>query len=288
MPSSDKDEALRELGSMARGRREDVSVSLEEIFERTRVRVEFLRGIEEGNYQGFPDLVYTKGFVRTYLGVIGAEDMKDEFMSWLNKENVSQIRELPPRNVLGNGTLPTKGFKPASHFWLFVVLILILIGSGGYVWYSWASGLISDPFPPAIDARRISSEVVSDEVKSDDVSVSLLSNAAGSANYPMEILPPASRSIAPNPEPMKPHLLIRARMDVWMKVTIAGKVLYSNTLKAGSQVSWDLPSRAQVTYGRPHGAEVVLNGKELGIPNPRASKTETYFYEPDGTYRQAQ
>jgi hypothetical protein len=283
MPASDREEALRELGRIARGRREDVSVSLEEIFGRTRVRVEFLRGIEEGNYQGFPDPVYTKGFVRTYLSVIGAEDMKDEFMSLLNREFASRTRDLPPQNVLGNGTLPTKGFKPASHFWLFAVLILILMGSGGYVWYSWANGPFLPSFHPGIDARRMSSEVVSGEANSGDSSGAL---AAGmSANHFMDILPPASRSVSPQPEPVKPHLLIKARTDVWMKVTIAGRVLYSNTLRAGSQVSWDLPSRAQVTYGRPHGAEVVLNGKELGVPNPRASRTETYSYDPDGTYR---
>ncbi|MDR2137011.1 MAG: DUF4115 domain-containing protein [Synergistaceae bacterium] len=290
MPASERDEALRELGRIARGRREDVSVSLEEIFERTKVRVEFLRGIEEGNYQGFPDLVYTKGFVRTYLGVIGADDMKDEFMSVLNKELAPKTRELLPRDVLGNGTLPTKGFKPASHFWLFVFLILILVGSGGYVWYSWANGpIFSMPFHAGIDSgiegRRVPPGVVSDEVDSGDALAPLV--AGGAANHFMNILPPASRSVPPEPEPVKPHLLIKAKTDVWMRVAISEKVVYRNTLKAGSQISWDLPSRAQVTYGRPHGAEVVLNGKALGVPNPRASKTETYVYDPDGTYRRA-
>jgi cytoskeletal protein RodZ len=277
---------------MARGRREGAPVSLEEIFERTRVRMEFLRGIEEGNYQGFPDLVYTKGFVRTYLSVIGAEDMKDEFMSWLDKETAAKAREMPPRNVLGNGTLPTKGFKPASHFWLFVVLFLILMGSGGYVWYSWANGpILPVSFPSGLDVRRLtpnpanSAEIVSDEVESDDVSGTLVTT--GSENNFMDILP-VSPSIRPEPEPVKPHLLVKARADVWMKVTIAGRVVYSNTLKSGSQASWDLPSRAQVTYGRPREAEVVLNGKELGVPNPRATRTETYWYEPDGTFRLVQ
>ncbi|MDR1376002.1 MAG: DUF4115 domain-containing protein [Synergistaceae bacterium] len=281
MSASDRDEALKELGRMARERREDVRLSLDDIFERTRVRVEFLRGIEEGNYQGFPDIVYIKGFVRTYLSVVGAEDLKDEFVSWLNK-SVMKIQDLPPTNVLGNSTFPTKGFKPASHFWLFVVLILVLMGSGGYVWYSWANSSM----PIRVFETFAAVGVVSDEaVVSKDLSLTT------SPDQSFLSIIPVSASVAPEPEPepAKPFLHIKAKMDVWMKVTIADKVVLSKTLPSGSEVSWDLPSGAKVTYGRPNAVEVILNGKELGVPNPRGSKTsETYFYETDGTHRRAQ
>ncbi|MDR1979517.1 MAG: DUF4115 domain-containing protein [Synergistaceae bacterium] len=282
MSASDRDEALRELGRMARERREDVRLSLEDIFERTRVRVEFLRGIEEGNYQGFPDIVYIKGFVRTYLSVVGAEDLKDEFVSWLNRDTTVKVQDLPPTNVLG--TFPPKGFKLASHFWLFVVLILVLVGSGGYVWYSWANG----PGPIARTNRVFdppsAAGVVSDEVESADI----VFTASPDQNF-LSILPASANVVPePDPKPEKPYLHVKAKMDVWMEVTIADKVVYSKTLKAGSEASWDLPSRAKVLYGRPNALEVVLNGKALGVPNLKPSKTETYYYEPDGTYRRAQ
>ena len=97
---------------------------------------------------------------------------------------------------------------------------------------------------------------------------------------------PASVEVTPEPEPMKPFLAIRAKNDVWMKVTVGDKVLFSKTLKAGSEVSWDLPASARVTYGRPSAALVTLNGKELGEPNPKgAKKSETHLYLPDGTYK---
>jgi hypothetical protein len=284
MSASDREEALKELGRMARERREDVRLSLDDIFERTRVRVEFLRGIEEGNYQGFPDIVYIKGFVRTYLSVVGAEDLKDDFVSWLNKSAIVKVQNLPPTNVLGNSTFPTKGFKPASHFWLFVVLILVLMGSGGYVWYSWAN--TSMPIPSRVfDPGLSTGGVASDEAVSKDLTFTTSSDQ----NF-LSILPVVSPSVVPEPDPKTktPFLHIKAKMDVWMKVTIGDKVVYSKTLPSGSEVSWDLPARAEVTYGRSNAAEVVLNGIELGIPNPKGSKTpETYFYETDGTHRRS-
>jgi cytoskeletal protein RodZ len=278
---------------MAREKREDANLSLEEIYEKTRVRLEYLQGIEDGNYRGFPDLVYIKGFVRTYLSVVGAEDLKDEFIAWLNKDEVPKERRLPPTNILGNGTSPTKGFKPASHLWLFAILLLALAGSGYYVWYSWSS----NPF--IIDLRQFQREVPpsesvetvpSDDIQSQDtppVAVLSVDNSAG----PVLSILPASQNIEPEPEPapLKPSLLIRARGDVWTRVTIGEKVVFTKTMKSGEEVSWDLSSEARVTYGRPNMAEVTLNGKALGPANPRGSRTsETYTYNPDGTYKKVQ
>jgi cytoskeletal protein RodZ len=274
MPASDRDEALRELGRMARERREDVGISLEDIFERTRVRVEYLRAIEQGTYRGFPDLVYIKGFVRTYLGVIGAEDLKEEFMSWLNKEPAKD-RWLPPTNVLGNTPYPTKGFKPASHFWLFAVLLLVLAGSGWYVWYSWNNNPLNRSFV-------ITPELASTDEKSADLPTFLSHDSSH-----LSIIP-ASLSVlsreAPPPQRTAPFLHIKANTDVWIRVTIADKIVYTNTLTAGKDASWDLTARGKVTYGRSNAATVILNGRELRNANAKG----TYFYEPDGTFRKVQ
>ena len=270
MPASDKDEALKALGRMAMERRENAGLSLEDIFERTRVRVEFLRGIEQGTYQGFPDLVYIKGFVRTYLGVIGAEELKDEFMTWLNKDNSTSERRPPPSNVLGNTTYPTKGFKLASHFWLFVVLILVLVGSAGYVWYSWSN---NGGFP-RIDPSQQTGVVVPNENESEDASLLSPDNS-------LSILPEAI-PVEPEPEPVSPHLNIRANhTDVWVEVTINNRVVFSRTMRPGEEASWDLPSTARARFGRANVATVTLNGVVLA----NASERGTFEYNPDGTFR---
>jgi hypothetical protein len=291
MPASSREEALKELGRMARERREDAGLSLEEIYERTRVRLEYLQGIEDGNYRSFPDLVYIKGFVRTYLSVVGAEDLKDEFVTWLNKDEPVRERRLPPTNVLGNGTSPTKGFKPASHIWLFAILFLVLAGSGYYVWYSWNNNFFNIEIRPFSDGPSSplnpGESESGDEIPSQDAPL-----LAQSSDVPASLsILPASQSVVPvsEPELQKPSLLIRARGDVWMKVTIGERVVYSKTMKSGEGASWDLSAAARVTYGRPNMAEVELNGKSLGLPNPRGSRTsETYSYNPDGTYGKVQ
>ncbi len=51
-------------------------------------------------------------------------------------EGTERVREEEP-SVVGSCTPPTKGFKPASRFWIFAILLLVAVGSSWYVWYTW-------------------------------------------------------------------------------------------------------------------------------------------------------
>lgn len=285
MPGSeriDRNDALRELGAMAAGRREQAHMSLEDVYDRTRIRMEYLHGIEEGNYDGFPEPVYVKGFVRTYLRLIGADDLLDDFVAQLNR--LQPRNQESAANILGNATAGPKGFKPASHFWLFLVLLIALAGTGGYVWYAWSNGSINNLSVFNIDSWRwpnFSQGGGSQELPtaSKDVAVKT------SADVPVAV--PVSKDPVPEkPQPkQKPYLSIQARNDVWMGVTIGDKSVFSRTLKAGGVVSWDLTAPARVRFGRPDMATVTLNGKNLGPANSKGSKkSETYLYKPDGTW----
>jgi len=289
MTVADKNEALKELGRMAMERRESVGLSLEDIFEKTRVRMEFLRGIEQGTYQGFPDLVYIKGFVRTYLSAIGAEELKDDFMGWLNREITPQSersdrnndRRVPldstPANALGGpATGTTKGFKMASHFWLFVILFLLLAGSAGYVWYSWSNNVFIHHYNGLhMQGGGVTAGYYEEEPEDPSLSDYLfpITYVANTGN----IEPVAE------PEPVAPNLHIRANnTDVWVEVTISDRVVFSRTMTPGTESSWDLPSAATVRFGRLEAATVTLNGTVLTADT---GGTATFEYNPDGTFR---
>lgn len=47
--------------------RTNLQVSLEEIAEKTNIRIDILRAIEKGNLDGLPPLVYLKGFLKSYV-----------------------------------------------------------------------------------------------------------------------------------------------------------------------------------------------------------------------------
>ncbi|MBQ7219884.1 MAG: DUF4115 domain-containing protein [Synergistaceae bacterium] len=283
---TEREDVLKELGRMAAERRESIGMTLETVFDRTKIRKEYLRGIEEGNYEGFPETVYIKGFIRTYLKLINAEDLQDDFMAQLDrtdppkKQEAHQSKNL--KNILGNGSSMPKGFKPASHFWLFLVLIGALVGTGVYVWYAVTYGgldlknlkLFNFSGAGGPLTANTSSDTVITGIEGEIQSVPVSDDVSGDEEE--------------EEEEVSPSLEIRAVNDVWLSVILgSGQPVFRRTLKRGESMKWDLTAPARVVIGRPSAAQVILNGQDLGIVNPRAKKSETYIYNADGTYRQA-
>ncbi len=286
---TEREDVLRELGQQAAERREDIGMTLETVFDRTKIRMEYLRGIESGNYENFPEPVYIKGFIRTYLKLINAEDLQDEFIAQLDRKDPAKKQEARQqknmKNILGNGSSVSEGFKPASHFWIFLVLIAALAGTGLYVWYAVSYGGLDIKnlklfnFSGAggpMTAVNISSDTLTPNIEGEIESVAL-----------SEDVSPDEEEEEPEPE-VKPSLEIHAVNDVWLSVSFGGNPpSYRRTMRRGDSMRWDLNEPARVVIGRPTAAQIILNGKDLGIVNPRARKAETYIYNPDGTYRQA-
>ena len=278
----DQNESLIELGRLAAERREEANLSLQDIYERTKIRIEYLRGIESGNYNGFPEPVYVRGFVRTYLSLINAQDLQDDFIAQLARLNSQPHNkhqhemQITNPNILGSANVQ-KGFKPVSHMWLFIVLLAALAGTGVYVWYSLSNGGFSlENFKwPNFAATSASDENNNSEPEVQPEPV------------PVVISEDKKPEPEPKPQPVKikPYIEIRAQNDVWLSVSIGDNNVFRKTLRKGGAVSWDMGSNnARVTYGRPNAAIVILNGKNLGPASPRPTKkSETYIYFPDGT-----
>lgn len=274
-------DTLVELGRLAAERREEANLTLQDVYERTRIRLEYLKGIEAGNYEGFPELVYVRGFIRTYLKLIKAEDLEDDFMAHLGRARTRKPEEAPmSNNILGNGTVQ-HGFKPVSHLWMFIVLIAALIGTAVYVWYALANGGFNFDnlkWPNFSDSSQTELQNIEPETP---VVIEPINLSEDKEPEPEPVK-------VPEPPKIKPYIEIRAQNDVWLSVSIGDNNVLRRTLRKGSAVSWDLPARARVTYGRPNAAQVILNGKNLGPANPKATKkAETYVYFPDGTYRKS-
>ena len=293
---TERDEALKELGRMITERRESLGMTLETVFDRTKIRPEYLRGIEEGNYKNFPEPVYIKGFVRTYLKLINAEDLQEDFMSQLNRmfnsgqrKNSDQRhpkKEREIKNILGNGSSLPEGFKPASHFWVFFVLLLALIGTGVYVWYGMnfnGAGLDLKNIK-FFNFSRNNGALTPDEILSQDIIP-----VSGDAGFGIPVSVD-DEPVSQEPEQkVSPFLEIHAVNDVWLSVSFGGaKPVYNRTMRRGDSMRWDLNSPATVRIGRPTAAQVILNGKDLGIVNPSGRRSETYIYNPDGTYNLVQ
>ena len=303
----ERESMLREAGKKIQSRRESAGYTLEDVHEGTKIRINFLEGIEQGDYSGFPGTVYVRGFIRTYLQFLGAEELWSEFLPMLSE---GMEKKRPEEMVVGSCTPPTKGFKPASRFWLFVFLFMIVIGSGWYVWYSWdqsgisffslngeqdQQALVNHGDTPSDGLRpgetpafeeKTSEGDTTGEISTGEDSAEPAGDTAGAALKPD--LPTAAELIGVTESPVatvekKPEpntLVITADGDCWVRVRVEGKTVFERTMRSGDTADFKVTKRHSVTYGRGSAARVTWNGKDIGKPG---RGVERVFYDPDGT-----
>lgn len=273
MPAEEqKLNVLHQLGQEIKEKREEMGLSLEDVFAKTYIRPDYIEGIESGDYRHLPETVYALGFIRTYLKLIKFDEVYSEFSHWLKKG--SRVSEKNNKEAfVGQYAPPPPGFKLASRFWLFVVLALLVVGAATYVAYSWSRygapdiksrnepALKQEPEPPAAAPIAIAPTVETEEETE-------------------EKLPPAKP--APAAVAQKPELKISAVDECWISIRMGSKN-EQMTLKKGTSYTVALSEMARVTYGRPWDVVVTLNGKNIGSPYTGGTrKTQINYYSPDG------
>ncbi|RPI87465.1 MAG: DUF4115 domain-containing protein [Chloroflexi bacterium] len=81
-------ESAQTVGEKLRLRREERSLSLEEAAFSTRIRIRYLRWLEEGIWNELPSIAQGKGFLRTYAGFLGLDP--SPLLALLSSEESSQ------------------------------------------------------------------------------------------------------------------------------------------------------------------------------------------------------
>lgn len=310
----ERENMLQEAGRQIQRKREALGLSLEDVHEGTKIRINFLQGIENGDYSGFPGTVYVRGFIRTYLQFLGAEELWSEFLPMLSERGEKKRTEEP---VMGTCTPPTKGFKPASKFWIFALLFMIVIGSGWYVWYSWEQSGVSlfslnngrEATPD--DERPENEESEEPAALNETPEIAVVTPEPQTEEAPLES-PEATGvpDVAPQPQPTlvppptaaelvgvvdtpvttptppiveekkDKELVIAANGDCWVRVRQGGRTLFERTMRSGDTADFKATERLNVTFGRGSAVKVTWNGQDLGNPG---RGVERIFYDPDGS-----
>lgn len=67
---------MKKIGNEIRERREEKGLSLEEVGEKTKIKISYLEAIEEGSWGKLPGEVYLRGFLRTYSTLLGLDGQR--------------------------------------------------------------------------------------------------------------------------------------------------------------------------------------------------------------------
>ena len=264
---------LRDLGQEIRARREELGISFNDVYQKTRIQISYLEALENANYEMLPAPVYTLGFIRTYLGMLQFDELYPEFRHWLLRSTRPPGKDAKEVN---NYAPPNPGFKLASRFWVFVVLLLIVFGAVTYVTYSWSTNGIPQRngqhlamVSPDIIGYEQGQEVneINEDEQNEEIEVDLITSVP-----------------EPPPPPPRPQLtIIATHDDCWISVRVGNGRITERTLRRGERFEMYLTERTRVNFGRPWAVTVIHNGVDIGSPHRGGTRRpQTNFYDPDG------
>jgi len=86
------------IGERLKEERERQGRSLEDVAKATKIRLQFLKGIEDGNYSGLPSSAYIQGFVKNYIDFLGLP--RKELLALFRREfDEQEYRSVLPENI---------------------------------------------------------------------------------------------------------------------------------------------------------------------------------------------
>jgi len=259
------------LNDLLRSTREAKGVSIDDVSNRTKIRVKIIEALEQGDYKSAGSPAYVKGFVKIYAEYLGLdtkallkqyanifEDFNKPFLmvGKEDEQNTPLIQtphvHLHARNLLAIGIL---------------AVIVAVLGAGAF-----AVLKIVQKTKGAKTARR---ETVRVQQKPRQAAQTAVPANVPAAAAPAEtagkrLKAPAQFGLAAIDQRITPEdeeLVLTAEItgDTWMRIKADDQLIFEDTLKAGDKESWKAQKNFQVKIGNAGGVKFWLNDVVMGI-----------------------
>jgi cytoskeletal protein RodZ len=240
-PTAEKIATLQHIGCSLRQLRQEHSLSIEEVAERTRIQPRLLRALEEGQMDILPEPVYIQGMIKKYgesLGVNALELAKSV--------PADQMQIVPLKSNRWDG-FNRPQIRPVHLYLSYVFMLLAAISALSHSLnnsvQSWESAQKSDTKLAAVK----STETVAEQPM-----------AAAAVSEPLE-------------------LEISAKTTSWVKVVVDGQPAFEGRLKAGNAKTWTAKRELILTTGNAGGLVVTKNNTQLPDLGAPGEKREVKF-----------
>jgi len=285
---------LDEVGSLLREAREAKGITLAEAHEGTRINIQFLEALEDGQYDQLPTLVHTKGYLRNYARFLNLDPEpiliryevntvgKSGARAVLTRKNLGDDQPIPPVSDQPffdpvNVNLSPSGKKGlgSSQRWIIIIALIISLA------------LVANRFIPMLTGDGDGSEALTASIQE---AVESITNgveaeseavetpaAATPLPVPGAVITSTSRNnpvILPTITPTRPNLpstmeTIRLRLDItertWMQVTVDDEIVFEGLARRGDDpYEWEAREMARLLAGNAVGIFVTINDVELG------------------------
>ena len=224
--------SLKEIGELLRNTRQKKGLSVEKVYQLTRIQPSIIVALEDGKADESLNKIYLTLFIKQYASFLGLDGagLAADYKSFYTgaEKQLFNVAEKP----LVLKIEPQKWIIAGVSVGLVLIFIFFIIFIGGKITYS----------------RR--------ERKS-----AILKSATHAPAKKIEKPKPITLSIPKN----KPiELVLQSTDDAWMKVKKDGKIAFEGTLRKNEKKEWSADKNMELWVGRAEVLEFTINGTTLG------------------------
>lgn len=285
---------MESLGEIIRRERERKGISLEYLSDVTKISKDFIKAIEEENFDALPGDVYAKGFIRNISLVLGLdpEEMKKLYKAKREKLYEDIVLKEAKEKLPSYDANVEKGIRPHKPWLLITLLLILLIGGGLYFYASWTGGInilsrtfLKEPqFAQVSPSEDLKSESEKGAVGSPNQSVESKTSSSLETG-PVSVSETASSSlqISPPPETTATGKVEKLKLKVvavercWIRVLADGKKIFEGILVKGDEKLWEAEENIKVRFGNAGGVKVYFNEKEVPLPSSKSGVVDMVF-----------
>jgi cytoskeleton protein RodZ len=288
------------FGMRLKQEREKKSVTLDDISLSTKISTRMLRALEEERFDQLPGGIFNKGFIRAYARCLGMDE-DQAIADYLAATGVSPLEKPSEGNEQAPILEPPsreRNENAAGLPWgiFAVVLLIVALGFAAWGFYSRDSqretrdsatpaasspavtpAVVAEPSPqPPTDSGAAPAEVAK---PSQPTVQSPTGNESSQPSAASPSVPTAVQS--PTPRTAGFTLLIKARQDSWLSISVDGEVSTQSILAASTRKSVHATSEIVVRAGNVGGLDFEFNGKTLPAQGD-FSEVKTLTFTPHG------
>lgn len=260
--------STNELGAELRHLREQKGLSIKEVADRLKLPARQIEALENGLYEGLPEPVFVRGFLRSYGRFLDMDEQRlssylDHIAPSTTKPRIHEQHDLN----FANSTV-----KKSSPKWIGAVVALALLGAGVYFWQMKSheenaaqeniSTIPTDNEDAETGNLNVNNMITKPMTASDTATETAIASA---------VLPPPQLSM-PNkypttaPTPVAGELVISTKHRTMLTVTnVHGKVVMNKIVPAASEYRFKEGAPFEVRMGYAEGATATFAGQPIDL-----------------------
>ena len=263
-------------GQLLKSRREEKRISLDQAAQETRIRLSYLKALEEDDLDSLPGSAYTKGFLHNYAQFLGIEELEEQY------QQEQLLTHLLPEEKRPGKLFGKKGILLAGGILLVSVVSLFLhyslnVPSPEAIKHIPKDDLVAEKevvlvLPPKeiLEEEKVLAKELSQKLEESEDNLApekeeeVLAPLEEQEEQELDEIPFTSTLPPKEREEQDLTLFVLATQEVWIRVVADRKDTFTYFLYPADKKTFRADDRIKIRIGNAGGLHLRLNNKDLG------------------------